>query len=471
MRTLDVDVAIVGAGVVGCSIAARLSAARLTVCVLDRCHDVCEETSKATSAITDSGWESHPGSLEAQLLKASNPRWEEIAERLDVPFRRAGTQLIARSREQLRHLDQALGHAHLNRVAARRLDAAELRALCPYLASDVLAGVEVPADGVVDPIRLTLAYAELAARNGARFAFRAPVIAARATGKRIVEIYTPAMTVRPRFVVNAAGLGADAVSRALGAEEFVVWPRRGQYLVVDREVGREVERVVAQPPSEMGGGVMVIPTPSGALLLGPTAEEGREKEDRSTHSEVLADVFRDCQAMVPSLRREHVIASFCGLRAASDRTYRIELSERRSNVVQACGIRSTGVASAPAVADLVRELLLDAGLGWTPRPDALERLPRRVAAAPPGPEEIVCACERVSADAIRNALGGPLPARSVAAIAKRTRATVGRCQGNECLPAVVRLFTAAASHPTWSTPVTEPAATLGVAAASAVGSR
>ena len=478
MTPIDADVAIIGAGVVGCAVAARLSRDNLRVVVLERRHDVAEETSKSNTGIADSGWDCEPGSLEAKLVTESSARWEEIAERYDVPFKRCGGLSIARTAEELERLDRIVDAARINGVPVERLDANDLRELAPYVTEDARAAISVPREGVVDSIRLTLGYAELAARNGVHFMFGAPVVGADVAEECLREIHTPAGAIRPRFVVNAAGLGADGVSRALRAEEFRIWPRRGEYLLIDRAAGRDVTRIVTQLPSTHTRGVMVVPSTHGSLLLGPTAEDAEDKRDRSTHRDVLERILAESQALVPGLDAASVIKSFTGLRPASERGYRVEPSGLIRNLVQACGIRSTGISASPAIGEYVRDLLIEVGLDARPKPTALEQLPRRLRladdldceamAADPLGRTVVCACEKVTAREIHDACRSALPARSLAGVAKRTRATWGRCQGSACLSGVSFVASLYLGGDAWQLPVGEPDATLGVAEAARV---
>jgi glycerol-3-phosphate dehydrogenase len=475
MSTIDVDVLIVGAGVVGCSIAARLSQDAVSVAVVERRHDVVDETSKSNTGVADCGWECEPGSLEADLILRSSPRWEEMSERFDAPFRRCAALSVARTDEEVGRIDEIIAAAAANGVRAQRLTGDEARALVPCIGPDVLAAIDVPDEGVIDSIRLTLGYAELAARNGARFFCNAPVVAAEVRDRRVQEVHTPKQRFKPRYVVNAAGLGADTVSRLLGGEEFRVWPRRGEYLLADREDGAGIPRVITQLPNPHTRGVMVVPSTHGSVLLGPTATDDDDKSDRSTHADVLRDVWDQCLALVPALADADVIKSFAGLRPASDRTYRVEGSERVANLVQACGVRSTGVSSSPAMGEHVRELLIDLGLACRPRAGALDRIPRRLRlaealdcealAGDPLGRTVVCACEKVTALEIHEALRGPVPARSIAGIAKRTRATWGRCQGSACLSGVSFIASLYHDGDAWSLPVSEHGATLGVGVA------
>ena len=475
--TLDVDVAIIGAGVVGCAIAMRLSRARLDYCVIERRHDVAEETSKSNTGVADCGWECAPGSLEADIITSSSRRWEEIGDRLDTPFRRCGGLSIARTAEEEARLGDILAAAEANGVRARRMDAGELRRRAPYVIPEARAAVEVPDEGVIDSIRLTLGYAELAARNGVRFFLNQPLVGAEVRAERIRgAVYARHRSPSARFVVDAAGLGADAVSMILGAEEFSIWPRRGEYLLIDREVGQRIDHIVTQLPNEHTRGVMVVPATHSSLLLGPTADDDDDKFDRSTNSVVLERVLAECRTLVSGLRREDVIKSFTGLRPATERTYRVEQSTMTKNLIHACGIRSTGVSGSPGIADRVHDLLVDAGLNAPQDSRALDRLPRRprisegasceTMALDPLGRTVVCACEKVTAREIHDAMRSAVPACSISGIAKRTRATWGRCQGAACLSGVSFIASQYLDGPAWALPFGEDVATLGVAESS-----
>jgi glycerol-3-phosphate dehydrogenase len=469
----DVDVLVVGAGVTGCSIAASLSRHASSVVVIDRRHDIVDETSKSNTGIGDCGWECEPGSLEAELILRSSGRWEEIAKRLDVPWKRCGGLSLARDETEVGTIDEIVVAAHAMR--ASKITGEEARRKAPCISESVLAAIDIPDEGVIDPLRLTLGYAELAARNGVRFEVASPLVSAERRGRHIEVVHTPREAFRPRFVVNAAGLGADVVSRLLGAEDFRVWARRGEYLLVDREFGKDITKIITQPPNARTRGVMVVPTTHGSVLLGPTAEEDENKVDRSTHGDVLARVRRECATLVPATAEAPVIKSYAGLRPTSDRNYRIEVSEVVDNVVQACGIRSTGISASPAVGEYVLDLLKDARLSTRARRGAIDSIPvkPRLAEAPdaaslagdPLCRTVVCACEKVTAREIHDALTSPVPARSVAGVAKRTRATWGRCQGSACLSGVAFITSMYVAGDAWQVPMGEAGATLGVAKA------
>lgn len=444
------DVVVIGAGVVGAAIAWRLSQDDVRVLWLEAAHDVAEGASKANSAITASGYDTTPGTLESELIRASCRRWEAICSDLDVPYRRIGSLALAFTDEEVMRLEHLRAQADANGVEAEVVSREEMRRLAPTASTEALAALHVPAEGIIDPMRLTVGYAELAVRNGIELRLSTPARGFRRSSDGLLtHVETAGEAFAARFVVNAAGLLADEVSAAAQAEQFRIWPRKGQFLLVDREIGRRVTKILTPIPSARTRGILAVPTTNGTLLLGPTADDQEDKADNTTDEETLEKVLARAKRLVPDIARRHVIKAFAGLRPASDPVYRVELSERVPNLIHAAAIRSTGVSSSPAVADRVRSLLVEAGVELRPRNTAHARLPRvpRLAELPPDEiialaerEEqyrlVVCACEHVSAAEIRAALDGAVAATSLDGVRKRTRAAAGRCQGAYCMAGI-----------------------------------
>ena len=474
------DIVIVGAGVIGAAIAWRLSELDLDILWLEAAHDVAEGASKGNSGITASGYDVTPGTLECELVRTSSPQWEAICDDLDVPFRRGGSFVLAFTSEDEARLDGLRAQAATNGVETAIVSGSEARSIAPAVSEDARAALHVPSEGIIDPMRLTLGYAEVAARNGVELRLNSEVTAFRhdAAG-RVSHIETTQGAAATRYVVNAAGLNGDTISRLAGAERFSIWPRKGQFLVVDRDVGAQVTTIIGSLPTAQTRGVLAVPTTNGSLLLGPTAEDGRDKSDRDTDEPTLDVVLEQATRLLSlPISRGDVIKTFAGLRPASTSVYRIERSRLVPNLVQAAAIRSTGVSSSPAVAARVLKLLCAAGLESRPRSQTVRRLPRvprlaelradEIASAATEDEGygvVVCACEHVSAAEIRRALEGPLAATSLGGVRKRTRAGGGRCQGSYCLAGIGFILSMRNGLAPWQIPETEPAATWGTGAA------
>ncbi len=447
----DYDVVIVGAGVVGCAIARRLSFTTARVALLEAATDVGEGASKGNTGIATSGADCPPGSLEAELVRRSSPGWEALCASLDTPFRRIGGLVLARTAAEEAALTGLLAQARANGCAAGIVSGERARELEPMATPAARAALHVPGDGIVDPLRLTLGYAELADRNGVDVRLGSPVTGFRAVGDRLTHVETPHGALHATFVVNAAGIEADTISHLAGGEPFRTWPRQGQYWLLDREIGARFRAIVGGVPTAGSRGVYCVPTTHASLLLGPTARDGSDRADRAVDRESLDAVFEAACGLVPGLDRRWAIKTFAANRPASEPEYRIGADRERANLVHAAGIRSTGVSSSPAVAELVHEALAGAGAPvLDERPGAatasLEPVPRllghpdpsALVARDPGYGDVVCPCEQVTAAEVDAALRMRLPPRSVDGLRKRTHAAAGRCQGAMCLAALVR---------------------------------
>jgi glycerol-3-phosphate dehydrogenase len=441
----DVDVAVIGGGVVGTAIAARLAATNARVCLFERNSDVGDEASKGNAGITSSYY-AEPGTLDAALISATYPRWEEVCAKLDVPFRRVGGLIIALTDEEEAQLppkhEEALGCG----VNAEIISGEAARELEPLISPACQRALWLPEEGIIDPMRLTIRLAQLAAGNGADIRLRSPVIGFERQGDQLAGVRTPGGVTRARFVVNATGLFLGHISELAGGEPFHIWPRKGEYWLLDRQFGSRLRRIVFATPLPDTKGIHVVPTTNGTALLGPSAEDNDRPFDKETDAATLAYIFERAKRMVPSVSLDYAIKSFGAIRPASEERIRVRVDPGVPNLVHA-GNRSTGVSSSLGIADMVLDLLRGAGLEATDRADALDSVPaiprlfqhpapEQLLARDPRYGQVVCVCEQVTAAEIAAALEGPLAATSIDGIQKRTRATGGTCQGAVCMVGV-----------------------------------
>ena len=470
------DVVVIGGGVVGCAVAWRLSSTAARVTLVEAAHDLCEGASKGNTGIATSGGDCTPGTLECELVRRSSAQWEQLSARLDTPFRRIGTLAVATSDDELARLPELLDQARAAGAAAEVVSGEQARRLEPLLAADARAALHFPDDGIIDSIRLTIGYAELAARNGVEVLRSAPVTAFERDGDRVAAVVAGGRRIATRSVVNAAGLEADTISRLAGGEQFQSWPRQGQYWLLDRELGSRFSKVVGGVPTAATRGIYCVPTTNGSLLLGPTAVDHDDRHDRAVDAATLEQVLAAAARLVPQVRRELAIKTFAANRPAAQPSYRIGHDRQVSNLVHAAGIRSTGVSSSPALAELVRSLLEQLELPVAkPRADAVDAIgpvprllgcddPERLFARDPRYGQVICACEQVTAAEIAAAHTMAVPATSLEGVRKRTRATGGRCQGALCLAGVSFLHSIHTGRRPERIAVSEPEATLGVVA-------
>ncbi|MGC0328311.1 glycerol-3-phosphate dehydrogenase [Streptomyces sp. SAI-170] len=448
------DVAVVGAGVVGCAVARALARyPRLRIALVEAADDVGEGTSKANTAILHTGFDATPGSLEARLVREGARSLAAYAAEAGIAVEPVGALLVAWDEGQLAALPRLAEKAERNSCHdTGLLGPAELYAREPHLGPGALGALHVPGESIVDPWTTTLAYATQAVRHGVDLHLDSPVRDIRRQDG-IHTLTTARGPLHARRLVNAAGLHADALDRLLGHQDFTVTPRRGQLLVFDTFARDLVRHILLPVPTALGKGVLVAPTVYGNVLLGPTAEDLDDKRATQSTAEGLALLREKGRRILPRLLDEEVTAVYAGLRAATEHEdYRI-----RAHPEQACvtvgGIRSTGLTASLAIAEHVLGLLTETGLDPGPARE-LEpvRLPHLGAASPrpcERPERVaadpeygilVCHCERVSRGEIRDALAGTIPPRSLDGLRRRTRARAGRCQGTHCGAAVRALL-------------------------------
>ena len=443
-----VDVVVIGGGVLGTAVAARLAATTASVCLLEAETDVCEGASKGNAGVAVSYY-GPPGTLETELINQSNPGWEELCERLEVPYSRLGGIMVAlddHEAEVLEHTLQELAEAG---VRGELWTAEQVREAEPLITDRCVAGLWMPDEGVIDPLALTAAFANLAATNGASVRLGARVTDIDQLDDGTSLVHSSRGTVRARFVVNAAGVGAGTISELAGGETFRYWPRKGQYGVLDRAFAQQLHHIVFCTHSPTTKGINVVPTAHGSALIGPTALDLTDPEDKDTDIQTSASVIDNAARLVPGVRPELVMKFFAANRPASDEQHRLRFDVKVPNLLH-CTDRSAGVSLSPAAANYAYGLLRDAGLDADDRPDAVSVLPRaprlRTVADPtelvredPLYGQVVCACEHVTAAEINRALTCPVPATSVDGVRKRTGATYGRCQGSLCTAGITFL--------------------------------
>jgi glycerol-3-phosphate dehydrogenase len=433
------DAAVVGGGVVGCAIARRLTLAGLRVVLIEKAADILDGASKANSAILHTGFDAPPGSLEARLIAEGHAEYLEIRERLGLPLLRSGALVIAWTADEEARLPALIDQARANGVTdVELLTAAATRRLEPNLGPALRAAFRVPREHLIDPWSAPLAYLLQALENGGRLLRGAEVTGGAFDGERW-RLETTRGPVAAGIAINAAGLYGDVVDQRLtGGRHFTIRPRKGQFIVFDKPAAALAGHILLPVPGTLTKGIVVCRTAYGNLLVGPTAEDQEDRVNAVLVPETLAALRQRGEAILPALRRHEVTAIYAGLRPATEfKDYQIRAESAR-NYVTAGGIRSTGLSAALGIARHVEGLVAALGTQRAPLEDpAWPRVPNLAEDQPrdwchPGHGGIVCHCELVTRREIEAALAGPVPAGSVGGLKRRTRATLGRCQGFYC---------------------------------------
>ena len=447
------DVAVIGAGVIGCAVARELSRRRARILVLERESDVCEGTSKANSAIIHGGFDAEPGTLKAKYNVEGNALMDRISAELDVPFARIGALVVSRSEDGDETVKELLRRGEKNGVRDLRiLSGDEARKIEPGLSGGVTSALLCPSSGIVCPFELTLGFAENAASNGVEFRLKSEVTAIRRESDRFV-ITASGTEFSARAVVNCAGVFAAKIREMIAAPDYSITPRRGEYLLLDKNAGGTVSHTVFGTPSKAGKGVLVTPTVHGNLMVGPTAETVDDPDDTATTGAGIAKLKEKSALNVKNIPYKFVITSFAGNRATgSTGDFIIREDGEVRNFFEAAAIESPGLSSAPAIGAAVAGMVSDAlsleenkdfdpirrGVPVLSRMSSYERAEYIRKNADYG--QIVCRCEGISEGEILDAIRRPLGATTLDGVKRRVRAGMGRCQSGFCSPRVIAIL-------------------------------
>lgn len=441
-----VDVVVIGGGVVGCAVARELSGHNVAVALIEGRADIGDATSKANTAILHTGFDATPGSLESALVARGYALLSAYAAETGIPVERTGAVLVAWTEEEESALPALQDKARKNGYEHSKLvDASEVYRLVPRLGPGARGGLTVPDESIICPWTTPLAYATEAVARGTAL-LRGTAVTGIEVGREHSVVSTDQGAIRTRWIVNAAGLGGDVVDRMLGFDRFHVVPRRGELLVFDKWARRLVDTIVLPVPTAKGKGVLVSPTIFGNVMLGPTSEDREDRTDTSTSEGGFDFLTRKGLALMPELMEEDVTAAYAGLRASTEFSdYVLDVDADRRYVLLG-GIRSTGLTASMALGEYVVTAMRECGVTLIPRVDlpAPPRMPnigecfprpyQRAEMIESDPEygRIVCFCERVTRGEVRDALASTVPPADLEGLRRRTRATMGRCQGFYC---------------------------------------
>ncbi len=447
------DVIIIGAGVSGAASARELSRYNVNVCVLEKEHDVCCGTTKANSAIVHAGFDAENGSLMAKLNVRGNEMMEQLSKDLDFSFKRNGSLVICRDEEDMPNLQALYERGVKNGVKDLRIiSREELVEMEPNIADDAVAALYAPTGAIVCPFNLNIALAENANVNGVEFRFNTEVCDIKKVEDHF-EIQTNNGIYEAKYIVNAAGVYADKIHNMVSEDKMHITPRRGDYCLLDKTAGGHVTKTIFALPGKYGKGILVTPTVHGNLLIGPTAVDIEDKEGINTTAAGLDEVISTAGASVKNIPMRQVITSFAGLRAHEDRhEFIIGEVEDCPGFINCAGIESPGLSSAPAIGEIVADILKEK-MGLEEKdnfiatrkgvldPEELSLEERKqLIKEKPAYGNIICRCEMVTEGEIIDAIKRPLGATSLDGVKRRTRAGMGRCQSGFCAPRTMEIL-------------------------------
>ena len=448
------DVAVIGAGVVGSLMTRELSKYNIKIALLERANDCAMGATKANSAIVHAGFDAVPGTLKAKLNVRGVELMKKVCSELHVPLKNNEALVVAFSDDEMPHLNELLERGVKNGVPELRIvNREELVKLEPNIGDTAVGALVAPNSSIVCPYELTIAGVENAVTNGAEFLRNCEVKNIKKVDGDFV-LDTTLGDITATYVINAAGVHSGEIAALIGDDSIEIVVRHGDYYLLDKSQGSLVSRTIFQCPSKMGKGVLVSPTVDGNLIVGPSAEDIDNGDDVATTPVGLDKIYVNAIKSVPAVSLRNAITSFSGNRAhpTSD-DFIIGSSKADKNFINAAGIESPGLSSAPAIAEMVDGIINELSGGFEKKEDFDPIRPEPVRFRHMTTEEraklieknkaygrIVCRCETITEGEILDAIHAPAGARDVDGVKRRTRAGMGRCQGGFCGSKVVEIL-------------------------------
>ena len=437
------DIIVIGAGVVGCSIARELSKYNLDVLVVEKNSDVSEGISKGNSGIVHAGYNEKIGTLKAKLNIEGNKIFDDLSRDLQFPFKRNGAFILAFSDEEMKTLESLKENGEkLGVEGLEILTREEALNIEPNLNKEIVGVLNVKTSGIVSPYEMTIALAENAAENGVEFKLNSKVTSIEKISEGYKVTLNNKEIVNGKIIINASGLEGAFLNNLVSMSKREINPVKGEYCLFDKVAGAMINKTLFQVPNKLSKGVLVTPTAEGNLLVGPNAVEGKTLE---TSREGIDEILDKSKKSLEELPVARILNTFSGIRPKTKGgDFIIEEVEDAKNFINVIGIDSPGLTAAPAigvyVVNMIKERLdLVEKKNFKKTREKIVRFAElsleeknRLIKEKPAYGHMVCKCEFVTEGEIVEAIHRPIKALTVDAIKRRTRASMGGCQGIGC---------------------------------------
>ena len=477
------DVVIIGAGVIGTFVARELSKYKLKSLILEKDSDVGNEVSKANSAIIHSGYSPQEGTLKGLLSQQANEILDKTFEELDISYKRIGSLLVAFDGKGEAKIYEKYENGLRNNIKGIKIiEKDEILKLEPLINPNVTKALYAPTTSVVNPFEMTIAACENAMDNGVELKLNSKVISIEKENNLFNIACSNGQVFHSKTIVNSAGLYSEDINNMISKDKFFkMRPKRGQYIVLNKEEGKKVNHIIFMAKDkgdEKNRGVMIVPTVDGNVLLGPSAEDIKNKGSVRTTTERLDFIQEATIRAFPTLNTNKKISTFSGVRPKitlnhekyidgeliiEEEKYEdliIKESKDVKGLINIVGTKSPGLTCAPAIGIMIKDIIEDI-LGKLEVNDNFNPIRRKVLRMNTLTDEqkneiikryprygnVICNCEEITEGEIVDCISRNCGATTLDGVKRRVRSGMGECHGSFCSIKVVKILSRELNKP------------------------
>lgn len=448
------DILIIGSGITGSLLAYKLSKYAINVAVVDKENDIANGATMANSAIVHTGYDPEPGTLKAKLNVLGAKQYKQICKNLSCNYQVKGAYVVATNNEEEKYLETLEKRAIERNIPYEWLSGDEARNNEKYLNDSITKVLSFPTTAVIYPWEVAINAISVAINNGVKLFLNNEVKSIEKTDNGYI-VKTNEQQFETKYVIDAAGVHGDDIAKMVNDNPgFEIKPRRGEYYVLDQDV-HYVDHIIFPVPSKSKGkGVLAVPTVYGNTLIGPNSDYVDDKDDNGNSFEGLAYVQENINKTMKNVPIRKSIRTFAGLRPSSlsSKDFIIKEDDLNKHFIYATCIESPGLASAPAIADEIIDIIKkeftlkekeNADMTYKSSivmanltHDEQEKIIREN----PLYGKIICRCEMISEGEIVACVHRTCGATTIKGVKKRVRPGMGRCQGGFCEPLILNIL-------------------------------
>ena len=367
---IKIDVAIIGAGVIGLAMASEIAQRNKEVFIFEKNHTFGLETSSRQSEVIHAGIYHPEHSLKTKLCIEGRNLLYELCDKHDIAYKKFGKIIVATNENGITHLEKLYKQGRRNGIEdLMLLSRSELKRLEPNV--EARAGLLSPSTGIIDSHSLQKFFYRRARAKGAKFVFNTKVLGIEKTGmgyKVQIKDREGISDFVARVVINSAGLNSDKIAQLAGIDidkaNYRLHYCKGEYFTLSSKYRNLMSRLIYPTPEQAGLGIHVTLGLDGRVRLGPNARyvETISYSVDETQKEAF---YKSVKKFLPMVELEDLAPEFAGIRpklqtpGGAFRDFVIAHEEQAGflGLINLIGIESPGLTAAPAIARYVGRMV------------------------------------------------------------------------------------------------------------------